>query len=552
MVDRAEQPDDKTYSCYCAYQFPFRPHDSALVRFGSIPFDLGEAVGFSKSRILLTGHKSGKQKAGEAFLIERCESMKSICRRTEVLFLSALFAFMLLGCGGKQPEGGAKPPALQEAVSIATDAYIYGYPLVTMDMTRKQMTNVATAGPEHAPMGQLLKLRTYPSVDNHAVTAPNADTLYTITWLDVSKEPWVFSIPDMGDRYYLMPMLSGWTDVFQVPGKRTTGDKAQKYAITGPGWMGTLPQGVTEYKSPTGIVWILGRIYCTGTPEDYKAVHALQDKFSLVPLSYYGKPYTPLPAEVDANFDMKTAVRDQVDGMDTYTYFNYLARLMKTNPPADADAPLVARMAKIGLIPGKDFDPSKLDLLDKEAIKAVPKLSVAKIMEYFKKAGKPLNGWIFTTKTGIYGTDYLQRALITAVGLGANRPQDAVYPTSEEDADGKKYDGAAHKYVIHFDKGQMPPANAFWSITMYDAKYFFVPNAINRYTVSSRSKFVPNADGSVDVYVQADSPGKAKEANWLPAPKAQFILMLRLYWPKETPPSIIDGSWAPPPVKQVD
>ena len=281
--------------------------------------------------------------------------MKSICRGTALVLVSAFLVWTLAGCGGNESAGSKKSADLEETLSIASEAYIYGYPLVTMDMVRKQMTNVATAGAERAPMGQLVRLRAYPSVDNHAVTAPNADTLYTIAWIDVSLEPWVFSIPDMGDRYYLMPMLSGWTDVFQVPGKRTSGDKAQKYAITGPGWTGTLPVGVTEYKSPTGMVWILGRIYCTGTPEDYKTVHALQDKFSLVPLSGYGKPYTALPAEVDANFDMKTGIRDQVNAMDTYAYFNYLARLMETNPPADADAPLVARMAKIGLIPGDRF-----------------------------------------------------------------------------------------------------------------------------------------------------------------------------------------------------
>ena len=324
------------------------------------------------------------------------------------LWLLLAFPSMLMcvGCS-QQKTVNASQPGVEEAVSIATEAYIYGYPLVTMDMTRKQLTNVATPSGSSAPMGQLNLYRTYPAVDNHAVTAPNADTLYTTTWLDVSKEPWIFGIPDMGDRYYLMPMLDGWTDVFQVPGKRTTGDKAQKYAITGPGWSGTLPADVTEYKSPTGLVWILGRIYCTGTTEDYKAVHALQDKFSLVPLSSYGKPYTPLPGEVDANFDMKTAVRDQVDAMDTAAYFNYLAKLMKTNPPSADDAPMVAKMAKIGLVPGQDFDPGKLGTFDKEVIKGVPKLAQVKIMEYFKQAAKPINGWMFTTKTGIYGTDYL-------------------------------------------------------------------------------------------------------------------------------------------------
>jgi hypothetical protein len=438
---------------------------------------------------------------------------------------------------------------LEEALSIATDAYVYGYPLVTMDMTRKQMTNVAVPDVGHAPMGQLVRMRTYPAVDYHAVTAPNADTLYTTSWFDVSHEPWILSIPDMGNRYYLLPMLDGWTEVFQVPGTRTTGGKSQKYAITGPGWSGQLPDGVTEYKSPTGLVWLLGRIYCTGTPDDYKAVHALQDKFELVPLSAYGKPYMPVPGEVDASLDMKKAVRDQVDAMGTEEYFTYLARLMKTNPAAPEDAPMIAKMAKIGLVPGQDFDASKLGAFDKEATKAVPKAAQLKIMEYLKAAGTPINGWMFSTKTGIYGTDYIQRALITAIGLGANRPQDAVYPTAMKDADDKDLDAESKKYVIHFDKGQMPPAKAFWSITMYDATYFFVPNPINRYTLSSRDKFVSNKDGSVDLYLQPESPGKAKEPNWLPSPKAKFIPMMRLYFPNETPPSILDGTWKPPAIK---
>jgi hypothetical protein len=458
----------------------------------------------------------------------------------------------LAGCSkSANDEAAAKKAGLEEAIKTATDAYVYAYPLVTMDMTRKQLTNVPDVNkvPGRGPMGQMIKLRSYPAVDDHAVTAPNADTLYTTFWVDVSAEPWIVSVPDMGDRYFLLPMLSGWTDVFQVPGTRTTGGKAAKYAITGPGWTGTLPPGVTEYKSPTGLVWMLGRIYCTGTPEDYAKVHALQDKFQLVPLSSYGKAYKPQPNEVDDNFDMKTGVRDQVDAMGIVEYFKYFAKLWKTNPPAAADAPIVAEMAKIGLVPGQDFDESKLSGFDKEAIKAVPKLAQVKILEFFKKAAEPVNGWMYITKNiGEYGTDYLQRALVTAIGLGANRPEDAIYPTSQKDADGHEYDGNKH-YVMHFDKGQMPPAKAFWSLTMYDADYFFVPNALKRQTLSSRNKLKTNADGSVDLYLQADSPGKDKEANWLPAPKAKFIPMLRLYYPSETPPSIIDGSWKPPAIK---
>ena len=469
-----------------------------------------------------------------------------------LLTLLAMSVAVIMASGLVWAQPGVKVIE-QEAAQIGVEAYIYGYPLVTMEMTRRVLTNVAAPEAQKVPVGQFARLREYPTPANKEVTAPNADTLYTLAWLDVSKEPWVLSLPDMQDRYFLMPMLSGWTDVFQVPGKRTTGTKPQIYAITGPNWKGTLPPGVTEYKSPTGMVWILGRIYCTGTPADYQAVHALQDQCKLVPLSAYGKPYTPTPGKVDPKIDMKTPVREQVNGMDAGTYFKLLAALMKDNPPAVADAPMVAKMAKIGIVPGQDFDMSKLDPAEAKALQDIVKPAQEKIMSQMQVGGSVnVNGWSYRTKgIGIYGTDYLQRAFITALGLGANRPQDAIYPTSEADAMGKPYDGA-HKYVIHFDKGQTPPAKAFWSLTMYDAHYFFVENPLKRYTLSSRSRFKPNRDGSVDLYLQNESPGKDKEANWLPAPKGKFILMLRLYWPYEPPHlSILDGSWKPPVVKRV-
>lgn len=430
---------------------------------------------------------------------------------------------------------------------LATDAYIYGYPLVTMEMTRRVITNVPAVEGTRGPMGQFIKLRQYPDASFRDVTAPNADTLYTTAFIDVGKEPWVISIPDMKDRYFLFPMLDGWTNVFQVPGKRTTGTNAQTYAITGPGWKGTLPTGVKEYKSPTSIVWILGRIYCTGTPEDYAAVHALQDQCKLVPLSAYGKPHTPPAGTVDPSIDMKTAVREQVNRMDAVAYFTLLSELMKRNPPASADAPELAKFAKIGIVAGKDFDASKLKA---DFAKRIPQVAFDRIMLQFKvgKSVKNINGWMFDTEAGVYGTNYLNRAFVTAIGLGANRVQDAVYPTSLKDVDGKVYDGA-NKYVIHFPKGQLPPVRGFWSITMYDANYFFVANPISRYSISARQNLKANPDGSIDLYIQNQSPGVDKEGNWLPAPKDKFVLMLRMYWPNEKSRSIIDGTWTPPAVK---
>ncbi|WP_338834915.1 DUF1254 domain-containing protein [Bradyrhizobium septentrionale] len=436
-----------------------------------------------------------------------------------------------------------------EDFMLATDAYIFGYPLVTMEMTRRVITNVASPVGTRGPMGQIIKLRQYPDASFRDVTAPNADTLYTTSFFDVGKEPWVLSTPDMKGRYFLLPMLDGWTTVFQVPGKRTTGTGAQTYAITGPGWKGTLPPGVKEYKSPTAIVWLLGRIYCTGTPEDYAEVHKLQDEFKLVPLSSYGKPYAPPPGTVDPSIDMKTAVREQVNRMDAVAYFTLLCKLMKDNPPSAADTPQLAKFAKLGIVPGQDFDASKLKA---DFVKRVPEIAIDRIMLQFKvnKGVTDENGWTFTTKTGIYGTDYLMRALITAIGLGANRPQDAVYPTSQKDAEGRKYNGA-NKYVMRFPKGQLPPAEGFWSLTMYDSSYFFVNNPLNRYSISAREKLKSNPDGSVDLYIQNESPGKDQESNWLPAPAGDFILMLRMYWPQEKTPSIINGSWKIPPVKKV-
>ncbi|HVN70171.1 MAG TPA: DUF1254 domain-containing protein [Candidatus Binatia bacterium] len=423
---------------------------------------------------------------------------------------------------------------------------MYGYSLVTMEFTRRSFTNVETASPTNAPMGQFANMQNYPAVDDHRVTAPNADTLYSTAWIDVTKEPYVFSIPDMNGRYFLMPMLDGFTNVFQVPGSRTTGTGAQKYLITGPGWNGTVPQGVTQYKSQTGLVWILGRIYCTGTPEDYAAVHALQAQLSLVPLSAYGRPYTPPAGTVDPSFNQSGSVRDQVEALTPEQYFSLLGDLLKTNPPEmPQDAAIVAEMKQLGLTPGESWNVGALSADAQAAIAAAKPAAVAQIKAFATHGGlEMVNGWGILRKTGLYGDDYLDRAFVTAVGLGANRPEDAIYPFTQASFDGAK------TYVITFAKGQQPPVKGFWSITMYDPQYFFVPNALNKQSISPRQNFATEPDGSVVLYFSNKQPAGVPASNWLPAPPGKFLLMMRNYWPDPTPPSLLDGTWKPPVVQE--
>jgi hypothetical protein len=450
------------------------------------------------------------------------------------------------------------PVAQSEAVRIATDAYIYGYSLITTEVTRVQMSNVPAVQGLHAPMGQFINVKRYPPGDFRGVSAPNADTLYSLAWIDLGKEPTVFSHPDMGDRYYLFPMYSLWMPVVTVPGSRTTGGRAATYLITGPGWQGAVPAGMKEIKSPTRYFLILGRTYADGTDADYAAVNALQAEYRLVPLSAWGKPFTYVAPPVDPNpgFSMTDKPQQVIGGMDTAAYFNMLARLMGgVAPPAPEDAPIVARMARIGLVPGRPFDLSKFDAATQGALRKVPDTAQATIFAQQSTSGYLRNGWHIPAAAGAYGTDYLQRALIAAFGWPANLPQDAVYPYAAQDSEGRPLDGT-NKYTVTFPKGRTPPVDGFWSITMYiiDGGWWFYPNPLNKFTVSMRDKPAFNADGSLTLYFQNESPGKDKEANWLPAPKAPFIAMMRMYWPKEAAPSILppgQGSWEPPPVLRV-
>lgn len=442
----------------------------------------------------------------------------------------------------------AQAPSEQNVREIAREAYQYAYPIVLMDATMRQTTAVpnATAVRGRAPINQFAYFRSYPAADAKDVVRFNFDTLYSFAWADLSKGPMILSVPDTGGRFYLVPSLDMWSDVFSSVGSRTTGTKAGHFAYVAPGWKGKLPADVQRIDAPTSMIWLMGRVQTNG-PSDYANVHKIQDGLKLTPLDRWGKNYSPpVTSPVDASVDTKTPPLVQVENMTGVEFFMRFAELMKKYPPHPNDYPILFRMKQLGLEPGKSWDRSKFD---QTAINAGAKDAMQGMIAGVKTAGNHVSGWNITIDNmGTYGTSYRQRALVALAGLGANLPADAVYPTAFLDGDGKPMDGA-NKYVLHFDKGKTPPAGAFWSLTMYDNQGFQVPNSLNRFAIGDRDKLKFNGDGSLDIYIQAESPGGDKEANWLPAPKSGLIgPTLRLYAPK---PEVLDGSWTPPAVKRM-
>jgi hypothetical protein len=408
--------------------------------------------------------------------------------------------------------------------TIAVEAYIYLYPLVLMELTRRQGTNLP-AGVKLgvAPMNEFAHIRQFPPGDFRAVVRPNFDTLYSSAWLDLREEPMIVSVPDTGGRYYLLPMLDMWTDVFAVPGKRTTGTQAGRFAVTGPGWSGALPDGVVPIAAPTPYVWIIGRTQTNGTA-DYPAVHEIQDGMTLEPLSG-SRGEAP---RTDPSVDMDTGPLDQLNALSAREYFALGFELLEQHPPHATDFSMLARMRRMGT--DVDDAPAAAQALMRDAL---PRLAPV------------FNGWQMNVDSmGVYGNFYLKRALVAMVGLGANPAEDAVYPLNLADADGRPLDGA-HDYVLHFDKAELPPVDAFWSVTMYDGEGFTVPNEIDRYAIGDRDELAYNADGSLDLYLQHERPERA--SNWLPAPRGPLGVTLRLYAPR---PEVLDRRWNPPPIRR--
>lgn len=463
------------------------------------------------------------------------------------LLNAAIFA---IGVGLTLPPGsvyGAPTIAPQEAHDIAVEAYVFFYPLVSMDVTRRQLTNTeAGKMAARGPMNTFSHIRTYPPADFKEVVRPNFDTLYSSGWLDLTQGPVIVSVPDTADRYYLLPILDMWTDVFAAPGKRTTGTQAASYAVVPPGWTGELPTGVERIQASTPYVWVIGRTQTNG-PADYAAVNKIQDGYKITPLAQWGKPAEPVKTTIDPAVDMKTPPKTQVDSMKPADYFHYAAELLKLNPPHETDWSTIARLHRIGIVRGQNFELASLDPTIRRAIEDGAadgaKLMVAKL----PTMARVVRGWQMNTDTiGVYGNYYLKRAIVAQIGLGANQPEDAVYPLNITDGDAKPVIGGV-RYVMHFPQEELPPVNAFWSLTMYDAEGFPVANPLNRFAIGDRDPLKYNSDKSLDLYIQHDDPGADKQSNWLPSPQSGALgLTMRLYWPKL---QVLDGSWAPPAIQ---
>lgn len=423
----------------------------------------------------------------------------------------------------------------EELTDLAKQALVFGYPLLMMDATMQEMT-APTAPDGESVVNRFFHVRAFPDHTFTDVVSPNADTLYSMAWLDLTNTPVVLNLPDTGDRYYVMQFLDAWTNDFASLGSRTTGNRAGTFLIAGPGFDGDIPQGMTLVEAPTNMVWILGRTQTNGK-DDYAAVHAIQDRYTARPLM--DVPAAPARPALDG-----VSPLEKVESMDAGPFFAELNRLMVGNPPASADAALLDTLAVLSIGPGREFDLEKMPAGLVAAIEKGHAAGLAAIKEIDGgSTGKRINGWsILPENIGNYGTDYLLRAFIARFGLGANLPEDAVYPTIHSDAEGKQLNGR-NRYVIRFAPGQLPPVNAFWSFSMYDERQRFIDNPIDRYAIGDRDQLKPDTDDGLTLYVQHEQPEADRLANWLPAPAGDFNMIMRLYWPK---PAILDGSWPMP------
>ena len=452
---------------------------------------------------------------------------------TAALVLVALVAAMLL--------------VMKDKIMLGAEAYLYGYPLVIMETTRLQSAKYI--GPEN----QLRMVRQFPNAQFKDVVRPNVDTLYTTAFISMKEGPWVFEMPANDKRYELMPFMDAWTNVFASPGTRTTGNQGANYLLAGPEWDGQVPKGMTLLKSPTDMVWLIGRTQTNGAA-DFETVHALQNRLRL---TKWATPENTTSANTDSKKDAKPdwqvslepslAPVAQMKALSTPEFFNRLMQLMVSHPASKEDAPLIERLAQLEIKPGQAVHLSWSNALSFSLGRWIANQRVMKTLNTKAQDGSwsypPLN-------LGRYGTDYNTRAAVAMVGLGANLPEDAAYPNTALDHQGQSLNGK-HRYRLHFAANALPPVKAFWSITAYGADEFLIDNPMQRFAIGDRDRLVFNADGSLDLWVQATPPSqKEAAANWLPVQMgAPFLLNARLYWPED---KALNGQWKMPVVERLN
>lgn len=429
---------------------------------------------------------------------------------------------------------------MRDTIRLGGESFAYGYPLVIMDITRQNFTATLDAA------NTLHHVREFPDSSFRNIVRPNVDTLYSVAWIDLAEGPRIFEVPST-DRYYVMQFLDGWTNVFASIGPRTTGTAAGTFLIAGPDWNGPAPPAATVLRSPTRIVWLLGRIQTNGK-SDYTFVHALQEQFRLLSVREW---QTTGAHEVgDWRKSEQTPVPPlyEMRAMGAEEFFGRLAALLEDNPPAEGDEAAIAGLLRLGVQAGQPVP--HWSWLQTRALELGMTVARRRMLDAAESRQGLREGWTQPPRAvGRYGTDYGLRAVVAMAGLGANLPEDAVYPTGRTDSSGERLDGA-RRYRLHFDKGELPPVKAFWSVTTYDSDGYLVANPLNRFALGDRDALALNADGSLDLYLQADPPAQEWRSNWLPTPKrGPFSVTARLYWPA---PEILDGNWHMPGIERLD
>jgi hypothetical protein len=445
-------------------------------------------------------------------------------------------------------------PSLFEAKDIAEEGFIYGLPLVMNYAVMQEFAVDRNSGQFKAPFNEIKNLHHVATPADTAVITPNSDTPYSMAWLDLRAEPIVISVPAIErERYYAVQLIDGNTYNYGYIGTRTTGTESGDYLVVGPDWKGGTPAGIRQvFRSTTPFSLALIRTQLFN-PADMPKVEKVQAAYKVQPLSAFLKQPAPPAAPKIAFVPATTAgIR--------HNFFEYLDAALQFVPETPKDKAVRAKLAKIGVGPGKTFAFKDLSFEHKAEILIAMKQGNGKVDKWLASGNKNINGWnvgSFFGDEAFYNGDWIMRAGSAKGGLLGNDAVEAMYPYTRTDATGEALDGSKHKYTITFAPGQLPPVNAFWSVTMYDGKsQLLVKNPIDRYLINSPmlSGMKKDADGSLTLYIQKDSPGADKEANWLPAPDDKIYLVMRLYWPKPTPPSILPagtGTWQPPGVKRV-